>query len=493
MLRSVPTRLCGLILFVGLTIHAGAARAQEAGANAPAANAPRVRIPLPAMPAVFDRPTVQRLLDEIDKDRNDIVLWGGYFARNGTPDLPGKQGAGMLREALKAAEPASLRWLKLQYINTYYTSRYEKPADALLAYGATFDAAEALQTAGKPTLEQSQLIARLVEQYVNLLPIPWFTQSDPIQKGKLLAQSFRLWTRLPDEDSADGTVKSPRTVYEINWQQADAASGGAGFKEELRQAVAAHPLEEQTDVRLVLAYGEVLSESEPEPALKIMRRAEVLIPKDGKPQTENLALRIHKDLVDQLALVGNWDEAIERQHRFVREQGWGYVKLFDLLLRAKRQDQVPAVIAELNQSAKQESNAVSAARYLLGWARGSRYGDSVGWTREILESYLARPLPRALDFELNARALLVRALTMSGRDKDSAVNVKRIEQVEALLKFDETQLDPQSKSQRTAFQNLQAQRAGLDDWKSYVLGNPAPTVATANPDGNAAAAPPTQR
>ena len=119
---------------------------------------PASAVPAPRMPKRFDKATVEKLVQTIDKDFNAVILKHGYFGSASPQDFSVPRGYELLQAAARKQPLGTPRWFVMSSVQAYAgLFRDEKTrAAATTLYGTIFDAyARAPQEANVKTAQRS--------------------------------------------------------------------------------------------------------------------------------------------------------------------------------------------------------------------------------------------------------------------------------------------------------------------------------------------------
>ena len=168
----------------------------------------------PVMPRVFDKPTVQKLIDNIEERGNAPVLKVGYFTVYRRHDLPMEEGLELLQSAIEKETEGSRRWFLLQQVYAYGAIRIDADTqtDGLKLYEKMFGQGVLAKKAAA-----EDVLMRSVYEYVNAFPTVFLANNG---KGTatmrtVLAKALKLYLN---------ALKTNQSIASVpNWTGAMAA------------------------------------------------------------------------------------------------------------------------------------------------------------------------------------------------------------------------------------------------------------------------------
>lgn len=353
--------------------------------------APRAR---PAMPAHFDRATVQQLVDEVEKQHNATVLRAGYFMRRGKVEFPQREGLDLLRTAIDKETVSTKRWFTLQSTLGFASLRVPGASsrDGIAAYGIIFDrAGEAAKVSASYQLNQAlsdfvfSVIGRLNDLHLS-------------QDSRTREVLLKAWSAYVTTDVGSKTERR-----EPDWSRAI-------IKADAESLFLPHIEKQLADPTVIRTYGflktaAALLESEnPQRAVELLREAQPLLAKNDTEESADL----HNRIVDLLVHENRLPEAILGQQEYVKLSGRGHAKLAKLHLQNKDKVAFDIVIQSLSSTDANECEINELAESLLeiSPATETSNAEAVECAIKLLGGYLNASRERNAEQELRARKAL---------------------------------------------------------------------------------------
>ena len=364
-------------------------------------------LPFPVFPSHLDAPTLSRLLAHCDEHHNDVVLFMGYYAVNGSQDLPGDEGLQMLRDQLSRETTGSLRWYCLNTLLGFTACRYYSAQDGMNAFGAAIPTAVAQEKKAPLSPAVAEQVAHLVQMYSWVIGAPWSRSVDRKWADALLGQAFTAWAALPDGDYTEPGYPSPKWKYMVEWADAAAAVGG-----EKTRAAAEAALKASPDPFVLEGVAEVLAAKDPVRAAALSGQAAELAGQGNPDRFGDLAARANQFRVQDLVETKSWDEAIAAQTAVAKTAPNGYAYLGYLLIAGDRPDQFPTVIQALCAPDADENQVLEFGAGNFRDVLTSRHPEAaVGACATVLREYLLNQRTRTPKNELEARIALANLLS----------------------------------------------------------------------------------
>ena len=372
----------------------------------------------PNMPARFDRPTVQAMVDNAERDHNAQLLKVRYFNARTRPALAWDDGYGIINAALGVAAKGSNRWFCLESLKAYAALRLSIPAtaDGFAAYNEVFDSAG---LAKDP--DAAKELQRAVKEYVFTVLGAFHDlglQSDPRCQNTLV----KAWSAYNAYLSANAS-----TGPDPEWEDAVKVSGSEGlFAPLLAQS---RSTETSKSFDLLVSSASILAASSPKQALFLLDAAKRSLPKDRVSQD-----RYYDLLVQSEKASGNLKAAIALQKERIDLTAHGYGLLLWLCASAKDWKAVSDISAKFAAPGADqvEINGVANALANLGPADMARNAWGTAQATKILETYLGASAKRDVEQDLHARVTLA-TIYEYRHDLDRAANVVDIHVVNTHL------------------------------------------------------------
>ena len=404
--------------------------------------------PILGIPRVFDKPTVQQMLDTIEQDRHGLILQRGYFARRGTKQLPGEEGLALLRGALETEKRGSHRWLILQSLYGYAALRvsaqtrdegFEAYAD-LFAHGIAYQEGELPRPRPEFQPEDYAILNQSIFDLVTILPVNYIVQTFDGTVNDVLSKAFHCWALLP-ELRAGQVAEKPSLLPP--WGNAVSSFHNRSLiplADELLKNLhkANHP-------KVLLAAAEI---SLPQDVLRSQHYlAQVRPMLQGEEQDKSSPwLDVLERLSIKVALNrGELPELIATQKQVVARTGKGYGILATLYQRSNSIAGLDEIIKELSQSSANEEEINLVGALLFEWKKSQSQDYYFTRGKLLLGTYLSSSSPRALQQELRARIKLGEELLAANQ----------LEEAKPFVMIDLARIQVQNSETRQAITTLQ--------------------------------------
>ncbi len=340
----------------------------------------------PPVPKAFTREIVEELIAKVDEGRNAMLLKVPYLVSRRKHPFPHHLGLKMMREAVKAEEPSTKRWILLKCLYAFGT--YQR--------GAFLDTTTYIELfenqLARPNPEASREINSALFDFLHeysACPYPETVRSAKTAKAMgLAARLYLAWPELRYRELDFGPVLEKAKDIQIVKDALDRAAQSALAGESGSTYVA------------LKRAGMIYKPWKPEEALALFQKAEPLLNREDRDEVE----RFYTHEVDVLVSLKRVDEAIAAQKKLQDLTGRGQVRLLVLREQAGQKDAIDrglgtmdyATIGEkelrdLCERLFQAKESVKAVPALRGYLQASRQRDPGCelWARYRLASLLA--------------------------------------------------------------------------------------------------------
>ena len=373
----------------------------------------------------FDRPTVARLINQIDQGQNFPLLKVGYFLGHRNPSFPVDQGIALLEARVEKEPRASKRWLLMQWLRAFGSLRQSEAGrdKALLVYGGIFDAVLL-----NPSISAPDVVEHIIQDYVFFVPSDYIKGDNGFNDNaeKPLLRALQVYFRLG----------SPNGKWQPNW--VDAVYRTFPEKEVWLDAINAAITNKRVpkNFNFYLSAAQVVRSLNTSRDQKLADKAVELLAK-AKPLLPADPAEIERFYIEQTALfqsVNRDKETLFTLRERVAKTGQGQAELLLLLQRTDNKDAEYAdVLKDLEKPTAPASEILQAARDLgelkpttsddyleykgfktpesrasehlrLEEVAKSAHADGAALLEAYLSAARSRPRPRAA--ELQARLML---------------------------------------------------------------------------------------
>lgn len=355
----------------------------------------------PVMPARFDAPTVQGLVDHIDEGRNASILKGVYFNPHFQQALPLADGLKLLKASLQKQPPETKRWYYLESTYAFAAVRVAPAnlSEGLKAYEAIFDRAKQAIGAGA-----AYPLQRSVYEFVFTMPTSYLLPNpdDAGDAPRTLYKAFDAYLLLL-KAKQEGPVE-PEWERVVQYSAFDARYGKAieaALKDpEMPRSASFYKLVDVFQCR-----------QNTDGTLKLLQDAKASLPAASSLGGKEQARDLYRMIVDLALLKGDWPLAISSQQELIQRTGRGRARLAMLYLQSHKATEYNETAVEMRKPDANETDINDLASALLRWGhkdakrlpRLQREADT------LLKGYLDAPRTRANDEELVARLTLAQS------------------------------------------------------------------------------------
>ena len=370
----------------------------------------------PQLPASFDKPLVQSLIEHVDEGQNAIILRMGYFARRGPQPFDQQAGLALLSDAVQKAETGSKKWFLLKSMQAFALLHVAggDPGKAFAAYQAVFEEAGKAEQAGAVPALDHALYEFTVEMPGDL----------GVRRGRGLDAAQAA---LPAAVTAYLLVLHDQLPqpYPIRWMRAiGAVVQGAKLGAKQADAIGKPVMDAVSDPAFPRSYAlyemaaavvQACDPDHPDRAEKLLRVGIALPAVAGQG-----AERGYDDLVRLLTAQGRLKDAVAAQRERVERTGTGYAGLLDLYGRLEDIAGVSEVVRTVQAPGVADSELVDTAAVLARLAAGDKtFGSACSQAIDLLSRYLTRQGPRDIGQELRARFILAEIYASQGKAADA--------------------------------------------------------------------------
>jgi tetratricopeptide (TPR) repeat protein len=366
------------------------------------------------MPAVFDRATVQRLVDHIEDGQNAVVLKIGYFARRTKGPFPAEQGYPLLNAAAESAAVGTKRWILLEAVRGFAGLRLSPgdAIDAVQAYHALFQGIGH----GPIASEDAPLLQRAIYEFVASIPgaTRYRSLGDTATADQALEDAVACYVQLLKQREP-GPYRIPwSAAVQAFWNNRQAAG----------PAIAAlnNPKFPKSEALFRLAV-ELVAPWDAKQAVEYLEQS-----KPGLGSSRADITTYYTERVNLLVAQKELPEAISAQQKLVALNGSGSAGLAFLYEQAGDKKSMNTVLDDLTKPSASGVDMVDAAEGLYERYMRSPHDfpDYAERATAILQAYLARNPREHVEQELRARLILAH-IDSAGGDPTGASAVLKAE------------------------------------------------------------------
>jgi len=368
----------------------------------------------PPMP-VFDKATVQKLLDHVEDGKNASILKIGYFRGHRRPPFPVADGYALLKEDIAQAKPESRRWFLLQSLRVWAAIRLDSStrSEGLTTFEQLCCLVASAEHAGASDILQETISDFTDEiQMGNIRGVRVDHAIKEQAEGGLVKAFEAYWDGLKrgqdDNDTPDWGGAAKADDLQLHYSPDCHCSKEPGEAPKPRGVVELieHDLQDPRFAHnywmlknAALFYGY----SAPAHSLELLQRARPVVPSQNPAETHWLL----SNLVDALESNQKLPEAIAVQKDAIKLTGRGQAKLVCLYAENFDKDDYNSALSALMAPTANEQEINEAIDLMLNSKPMQHsYGDTTNDAKNLLTSYLSVQRPRSVEQELLARIQL---------------------------------------------------------------------------------------